>query len=70
MDFFVVHAFVESVKRQIPPPIDVYEAATWSVISPLSEQFVAEGSAPVRFPDFTRGRWSRRTSSFAFGDEF
>jgi predicted dehydrogenase len=70
MDFFVVHAFVESVKRQVPPPIDVYDAATWSVISSLSEQSVAEGSAPVRFPDFTRGRWSKRTSSFALGDEF
>jgi predicted dehydrogenase len=70
MDFFVVHAFVESVKRQVPPPIDVYEAATWSAISALSEQSVAEGSAPVRFPDFTRGRWSKRASTFAFDDEF
>lgn len=70
MDFFVVHAFVESVKRKVPPPIDVYDAATWSVISALSEQSVAEGSAPVRFPDFTRGRWSKRTSAFAFGDEY
>lgn len=70
MDFFVVHAFVESVKRRMPPPIDVYEAASWSVISPLSEQSVAEGSAPVRFPDFTRGRWSKRRSAFALGDDF
>lgn len=70
MDFFVVHAFVESVKRGTPPPIDVYEAATWSVISPLSEQSIGEGSAPARFPDFTRGRWSKRVSSFAFGDEY
>jgi predicted dehydrogenase len=70
MDFFVVHAFIESVKREVPTPIDVYEAATWSVISPLSEQSVAMGSAPVRFPDFTRGRWSKRTSSFALNDEF
>ncbi len=70
MDFFVVHAFVESVKRKVPPPIDVYDAATWSVISPLSEQSVAEGSAPVWIPDFTRGRWSSRKSTFAFGDEY
>ena len=70
MDFFVVHAFIESVKRKVPTPIDVYEAASWSVISPLSEQSIATGSAPVRFPDFTRGRWSKRTSSFAFNDEF
>ena len=27
-----------------------------SAPGPLSEQSVAQGSAPVRFPDFTRGR--------------
>jgi predicted dehydrogenase len=68
MDFFVVHAFVESVKRQVPPPIDVYEAAAWSVISPLSERSIATGSTPQHFPDFTRGTWSTRVSEFAWGD--
>ncbi len=70
MDFFVVHALVESVKRGVPTPIDVYDAAAWSVISPLSEQSIATGSAAVRFPDFTRGRWSKRVSSFALDNEF
>ncbi len=70
MDFFVVHAFVESVKRRVPPPIDVYSAAAWSVISPLSEQSIALGSAPVEFPDFTRGRWVTRRHTFGTTDEF
>jgi hypothetical protein len=35
----------------------VYDAATWSVISPLSERSVAGKSRPVDFPDFTRGKW-------------
>ncbi|UCG85251.1 MAG: Gfo/Idh/MocA family oxidoreductase [Gemmatimonadota bacterium] len=70
MDFFVIHAFVESVKRRVPPPIDVYEAASWSVISPLSEQSIAAGSSPMQFPDFTRGKWSKRASSFALTDEY
>ncbi len=70
MDFFVVNAFVESVKRQVPPPIDVYDAATWSVISALSEQSIATGSAPVRFPDFTGGKWVTRRSTFGMSDEF
>jgi hypothetical protein len=70
MDFFVVHAFVESIKRQVPPPTDVYEAASWSVISPLSERSIATGSSPMHFPDFTRGEWSKRVSSFALTDEF
>jgi predicted dehydrogenase len=70
MDFFVMHAFIESVKRNEPPPIDVYDAATWSVISPLSESSIAMGSRPVRFPDFTRGRWVTRRSSFATDAEY
>jgi predicted dehydrogenase len=39
------------------PDMDVYDAVTWSVISPLSEQSVATRSKPVQFPDFTRGKW-------------
>jgi predicted dehydrogenase len=70
MDFFVVHAFIESVKRKVPPPIDVYDAATWSVISSLSERSIAMGGAPMEFPDFTRGRWVTRKPSFALTDEF
>ncbi|MDH3457240.1 MAG: Gfo/Idh/MocA family oxidoreductase [Gemmatimonadota bacterium] len=70
MDFFVVRAFVESVKRRVPPPLDAYAAATWSVISPLSERSIAQGSAPVAFPDFTGGRWTRRPFTFGKSDEF
>ncbi len=37
--------------------MDVYDAATWSSVIPLSEVSVSKGNAPVKFPDFTRGRW-------------
>jgi predicted dehydrogenase len=70
MDFYVLNAFVESVKRKVPPPIDVYDAAAWSVISPLSEISIANGGAPQQFPDFTRGKWMTRKSNFAFTNEF
>ena len=70
MDFFVVNAFVESVKRNVPPPIDVYDAASWSAISSLSERSIALGSEAVPFPDFTRGKWVKRRSSFGESDEF
>lgn len=70
MDFFVLHGFLESVKRQEPTPLDVYDAAAWSVISPLSERSVAGGSQPVPFPDFTGGRWVTRQPTFGFGDEY
>lgn len=70
MDFFVINAFVESIKRKLPPPVDVYDAAAWSAISPLSEVSIANGGAPQQFPDFTRGRWMTRKSNFAFTDEY
>jgi predicted dehydrogenase len=70
MDFFVFHHFIESAKRNIAPQMDVYDAATWMAITPLSEASIAMGSAPQAFPDFTRGRWIERKPNFAFGDEF
>ena len=60
MDFFVIQAFVESARQNIAPPIDVYDAAAWSVVTPLSERSIAEGGEPQYFPDFTRGRWISR----------
>ncbi len=70
MDFFVMHAFVEAVKRGEPTPLDVYDAAAWSVIGPLSERSIAMGNHPVSFPDFTRGQWAKRKPIFALGDEY
>jgi len=60
MDFFVIQAFVESVKQKVAPPMDVYDAAAWSVITPLSELSIENNGAPQDFPDFTRGLWLKR----------
>jgi predicted dehydrogenase len=65
MDYFVMRDFIESVKNRTAPPIDVYDAAAWSAISPLSEQSIAQGSAPIQIPDFTRGKWKKRQPVFA-----
>jgi hypothetical protein len=65
MDFFVIRDFIESVKNRTAPPIDVYDAAAWSVISPLSEASIAKGSAPIPIPDFTRGKWKTNKPVFA-----
>jgi hypothetical protein len=70
MDFFVVHAFVEAAKRKEPTPLDAYDAASWSAISPLSEISIAKGSMPVEFPDFTRGQWINRKPVFALNDDY
>lgn len=70
MDFYVVHAFVEAVKRQLPTPMDVYDAAAWSAITPLSEQSISLGNQTVEFPDFTGGQWMYRKPVFALNNEF
>ncbi|KAA3616241.1 MAG: gfo/Idh/MocA family oxidoreductase [Calditrichaeota bacterium] len=70
MDWFVLHAFVESIKRKVDTPLDAYDAAAWSAISPLSEQSIAQGSAPQIFPNFTRGKWMNRKPVFALDDSY
>lgn len=56
-DYITLHEFVKAVREKTATPIDVYDSATWSVITPLSMQSVAKRSAPVDFPDFTKGKW-------------
>ncbi len=70
MDFYVIHMFIESVKNKVAPQLDVYDAATWSAISPLSEQSIALGNETVDFPDFTNGQWMYRKPVFAFNDAY
>lgn len=60
IDWLVFTAFIECVQKDIKPPIDVYDAAAYMVITALSEISIANGSMPVAFPDFTRGRWYQR----------
>jgi len=60
MDFFVLNAFVESAKRNTAPPLDAYDAAAWSAITPLSEVSIANNGEAQNFPDFTRARWIKR----------
>jgi hypothetical protein len=70
MDFFVLHAFVESIKRGVATPMDVYDAAAWSAITPLSEKSIELGNETVEFPDFTSGKWMYRKNDFALTDEY
>jgi len=70
MDFFVVNAFIESIKRKVPTPLDVYDAAAWSAITPLSEQSIELGQQTVEFPDFTSGQWMYRQPVFALNEEY
>ena len=60
MDFFVLNAFIESAKLNVAPPLDAYDAAAWSAITPLSEVSIANNGEVQDFPDFTRARWIKR----------
>ena len=60
MDFIMCYRLVQCLREGLEPDMDVYDAAAWSVPGPLSEMSVAKGSAPIKFPDFTRGRWQER----------
>jgi len=70
MDFFILRAFVESLKRNVTPPIDVYDAVSMSVICPLSEKSIRLNSTSVKIPDFTRGRWKNNQPIFGLDNDF
>jgi hypothetical protein len=60
VDYLELYRLVKNLQEGKPLDIDVYDAAAWSVIVPLSEASVAGRSKPMDFPDFTRGRWKNR----------
>ena len=60
IDGLEMDAVAAAIRDDMPFPIDVYDSAVWLAITPLSEASIARGSAPVEFPDFTRGKWMHR----------
>ena len=57
MDFMELYRLIRALRTGTPPDMNVYDAASWSVVSELSERSVANKSRPVDFPDFTLGKW-------------
>ena len=60
MDGLMFLEFTRLLKEGKPMPIDVYDAASWMVVTALSEASVAAGGMPQAIPDFTGGMWTRR----------
>ena len=60
MDTLMLRAFFDAVHNGEEMPIDVYDAASWMVISCLTEASIANGGMPIDIPDFTSGRWVMR----------
>lgn len=48
---------IDCLRNGLPLDQDVYDAAAWSAIVPLSEWSVLNRSQPVDVPDFTAGAW-------------
>jgi predicted dehydrogenase len=57
MDFMMDWRLIDCLRNGLPLDQDVYDAALWSSIAPLSEKSVANRSMSVDVPDFTRGAW-------------
>jgi len=57
MDFLENWRLIDCLRNGLPLDQDVYDAALWSAIAPLSESSVGHKSHPVKVPDFTLGAW-------------
>jgi len=57
MDFIMDWRLIDCLRNGLPLDQDVYDAAAWSSVFPLSEKSVVNRSKTVDVPDFTRGGW-------------
>lgn len=57
MDFMMDWRLIDCLRNGLPLDQDVYDAALWSCISPLSEWSVMNRSNSIDVPDFTAGNW-------------
>ncbi|MBQ6832238.1 MAG: Gfo/Idh/MocA family oxidoreductase [Oscillospiraceae bacterium] len=60
MDTLELQAFFGAALSGEEMPIDVYDAASWMVITCLTEASIANGGMPIDIPDFTNGKWVLR----------
>ncbi len=60
MDYVLNYRLMSCLQKGIEPDMDVYDAAALSAVTELSERSISSRSRTVDFPDFTRGRWTRR----------
>jgi hypothetical protein len=59
MDFLMEWRLIDCLRNGLPLDQDVYDAASWSVVAPLSEWSVANRSNSIDVPDFTAGAWQK-----------
>lgn len=61
MDFLMDWRLIDCLRNGLPMDMDVYDAALWSSILPLSEWSTENRSSPIDVPDFTGGSWKTNT---------
>jgi len=57
MDFLMDWRVIDCLRNGLPLDQDVYDAASWSAVFPLSEWSVNNRSNSIDIPDFTAGAW-------------
>ena len=57
MDFLMDWRTIDCLRNGLPVDMNVYDAALWSSIAPLSEWSVSHRSNSIDIPDFTSGSW-------------
>jgi len=60
MDFIEDYRLIQCLREGKRTDSDVYDGVTISAVVALSERSIAANSSPVKFPDFTRGKWKNR----------
>jgi len=50
---------IDCLHNGLPLDQDVYDAAAWSSIVPLTEWSVSNDSNSIKVPDFTAGSWRK-----------
>jgi hypothetical protein len=58
-DFLMDWRTIDCLRNGLPLDQDVYDAALWSAIAPLSEWSVKNESTSIKIPDFTGGSWKK-----------
>jgi predicted dehydrogenase len=61
MDFMMDWRLIDCLRNGLPLDQDVYDAALWSSVAPLSEWSVANRSNSISVPDYTCGSYKSNT---------
>ncbi|MFH0992642.1 MAG: Gfo/Idh/MocA family oxidoreductase [bacterium] len=60
MDFIEDYRLINALIKGDVPDMDVYDGVMMSAVTELSARSIALGSQPMKFPDFTGGKWKEK----------